>query len=80
MHRLNELAEKLTPSQVKEVEDFAEFLLSRQQSLNDSRAAKYLNVEQVAGLCEGMGGDRTSVELVHEAVEGWGAKLDREHH
>ena len=29
MHRLNELVEKLTPSQVREVEDFAEFLISR---------------------------------------------------
>ncbi len=30
MHRLNELAAKLTPAQVKEVEDFAEFLANRQ--------------------------------------------------
>ena len=29
MHRLDELMEKLTPSQVKEVEDFAESLISR---------------------------------------------------
>jgi hypothetical protein len=29
MHRLNDLVEKLTPRQVKEVEDFAEFLATR---------------------------------------------------
>jgi hypothetical protein len=38
MHRLNELAAKLTPTEVKEVEDFAEFLLSRQQDATSTPA------------------------------------------
>jgi hypothetical protein len=78
MHRLNELVEKLTPSQVKEVEDFAEFLLSRHRRGVDAGPEKYLNVARVAGMCEGMGGDKSSVELVHETTEEWAAKLDRE--
>lgn len=38
MHKLNELAARLTPSLVKEVEDFAEFLLSRQKDVTGSAA------------------------------------------
>ena len=39
MHRLNELAAKLTPAQVREVEDFAEFLITHGTSATTTAAA-----------------------------------------
>ncbi|CAA9417339.1 MAG: hypothetical protein AVDCRST_MAG64-2700 [uncultured Phycisphaerae bacterium] len=75
MHRLNELAAKLTPAQVKEVEDFAEFLVSKQSStVPRASVAKregetYLNVDAVAGVFAGLAPDKTDVELQHEAME-----------
>ena len=67
MHRLNDLAMKLTPEQVKEVEDFAEFLAEKNAIRRADQKPVYLNVDAIAGMCAGMGGDKTSVELVHEA-------------
>ena len=68
MHRLNELANKLTPAQVKEVEDFAEFLLSRQPGI-ESDGETYLDVDPVAGMFAGLAPDKTDVELQHEASD-----------
>lgn len=67
MHRLNEIVEKLTPAQVKEVEDFAEFLIQRPSA--KPLRSEYLNVNKLAGILEGLGGDKTGVELAHEATE-----------
>ena len=69
MHRLNELAAKLTPAQVKEVEDFAEFLLSRRAAIVERDGEKYLDVDAVAGMFADLAPDKTSVELQHEALE-----------
>jgi hypothetical protein len=77
MHRLNELAARLTPAQVNEVEDFAEFLLSRKRApatpaTVDRNGQEHLSpaaVEAAAALLAGLAPDRTSVELQHEALE-----------
>ena len=75
MHRLNELAAKLTPGQLKEVEDFAEFLISRrapseqQPALVERDGEKYVNVDAIAGMFADWAPDKTSVELQHEALE-----------
>jgi hypothetical protein len=74
MHRLNELAEKLTPSQVKEVEDFAEFLASRQSAAEPPR---FVNVDALLGMCKGMGGDKSDKELIREAWDAVVDKLDK---
>lgn len=82
MHRLNQLATKLTPEQLKEVEDFAEFLISRpaqatkQPALVERDGEKYLNVDSFAGMFAGLAPEKTSVELVHEANEAMAAKYD----
>lgn len=76
MHRLNEIASKLTPAQVKELEDFGEFLLSRKQLaatvVRDGE--EYLNVNAFAGMLAEMAPDRTAVELVHESNAAMAAK------
>jgi hypothetical protein len=76
MHRLNELAEKLTPTQLREVEDFAEFLLSRQPpagpqppALVERDGQQYLNVDAIVGMFPDWAPGKTSVELQHEALE-----------
>lgn len=73
MHRLNELAAKLTPAHVREVEDFAEFLLTRQ--LPDVTIVRdgqeFLNpaaVEAAAGMLAGLPADKTAVDLQHEVL------------
>lgn len=82
MHRLNELALRLTPEQVKQVEDFAEFLLSRQAAPRQAAVVerdgeKYLDVDAVAGMFAGLAPDKTAVELQHEATEILVAKYDK---
>ena len=74
MHRLNELAEKLTPEQVKQVEDFAEFLLSRRRPppTVTRNGEEYLNpaaITAAADILAGLPPDKTSVQLQHEALE-----------
>lgn len=80
MHRLNELAAKLTPAMVKEVEDFAEFLIARglpsPVAMGREHQPTYIDVDTLAGMCAGMGGDRTDVELAHEATQIRAAKSD----
>ena len=82
MNHLNELAAKLTPAQLKEVEDFAEFLVTRRAPETPAAPTtadvrpKYLNVDALVGLCAGMGGDKSSVELVHEAYQSRASKAD----
>jgi hypothetical protein len=53
MHRLNELAAKLTPAQLQEVEDFAEFLLVRRDAKEcpapDSGKERKISFEGWAG-------------------------------
>ncbi len=77
MHRLNELATKLTPDQVREVEDFAEFLLSRPGRQVRPQREEYLDVDAVAGMFAGLAPDKTAVELVHESNETLAAKYDK---
>ena len=69
MHRLNELVEKLTPSQVKEVEDFAEFLIARKNQRKRPDRDEYLDVSKVAGMLANLAPDKTAVELAHEATD-----------
>jgi hypothetical protein len=69
MHRLNELVEKLTPSQVKEVEDFAEFLLARKSQSKRKDREEYLDVSKVAGMLANLAPEKTAVELAHEATD-----------
>jgi hypothetical protein len=79
MHRLNELATKLTPAQVKEVEDFAEFLISRAPDEAESARSNGgpgVNVAALTGLCRGMGGDKSDKELIREAWDEIAAKYD----
>lgn len=78
MHRLNELAAKLTPTAVKEVEDFAEFLLSRQQDAS-SAAAKpapehKISFEGWAGCLAHVEPEKSNKQLVREA---WDAVVDK---
>ena len=77
MDRLNELATKLTPAQVKEVEDFAEFLLSRKSEASKDAKAEYLDVDSFAGMFAGLAPNKTAVELVHEANEALASKYDK---
>ncbi len=76
MNRLVELAAKLTPAQLEEVEDFAEFLISRNRPATGP-VPKYLDVDAIAGMFEGLAPEKSSVELVHEANEAVAAKYDK---
>lgn len=66
MHRLNELAARLTPEQIREVEDFAEFLADRRRSepVPTHRAVSF---EGWAGRLAHV--DKSAVELAHEAAD-----------
>ncbi|HYO07867.1 MAG TPA: hypothetical protein VER17_02740 [Tepidisphaeraceae bacterium] len=73
MHRLNELAAKLTPTQVKQLEDFAEFLVSRQRPpvtivRNGQEYPSPAAIAAAADLLSGLPPDKASVELQHEAL------------
>lgn len=75
MHRLNELAAKLTPAQVKEVEDFAEFLLSQRPVAPLGAPTDRINLDALMGLCKGMGGDKSDKKLIREAWDDIAAKM-----
>jgi hypothetical protein len=77
MHNLNELIAQLTPAQAKEVEDFAEFLLSRNESTVRAPAPGYLDVNSFAGMFAGLAPKKTAVELVHEANHAFVEKADQ---
>jgi hypothetical protein len=76
MHRLNELAAQLTPEQVREVEDFAEFLIRRRGAATATTATAG-PVEQGSGIrFEGWAGclkevepEKSDRQLVREAWE-----------
>jgi hypothetical protein len=77
MHRLNELAAKLTPIEVKEVEDFAEFLIARGGSRNKAvPSGGRIDVDALIGMFEGMGGDKSDKELIREAWDDVIAKYE----
>ena len=76
MNRLVELAEKLTPAQLKEVVDFAEFLIARPES-SAQPVSRYLNVDSIAGMFAGLAPDKSAVDLVHEANEAMSARYDK---
>ena len=80
MDRLNELASRLTPAQLTEVEDFAAFLGTRRDSAAataaDRQKSQFVDVDGLTGLCKGMGGDRSGKELVRESWDGIVAKHD----
>jgi hypothetical protein len=67
MHRLNELAEKLTPAQLKQVEDYAESLVASKTVA--APEPKFLDVDTVAGMFAGLAPDKSDVELAHEASD-----------
>jgi len=71
MNRLTELAAKLTPAQLKEVEDFAEFLAvhdgSARKAASKKEPLRLANIDALVGLCSGMGGDRTNKELIRQS-------------
>lgn len=64
----------LTEEERRQVQNFAEFLISRRRSPALRPKPKYINVDALAGLCAGMGGDKTAVELAHEATASRGEK------
>lgn len=78
MHRLNELAAQLTPAQVKEVEDFAEFLLSRQGhvtgSAPEAAARNKISFDGWAGCLANVEPEKSNKELIREA---WDAVIDK---
>jgi hypothetical protein len=69
MNRLIELASKLTPAQLREIEDFAAFLIARPAPPAPTADAqpKYIDVDAIAGMFAGMGSDKSDKELVREA-------------
>ena len=68
----------LTPEELKQVQDFAEFLVSRRISrpVTPSREgrANNIDVDALMGLCKGMGGDKSDKELIREA---WDSVIDK---
>ncbi len=66
MHRLNELVEKLSPAQLKEVEDFAEFLLSRSRQAEPEAAG--IDVDGIVEIMSRLPADKSGVDLAHEAM------------
>lgn len=77
MNRLLELASRLSPAQLKEVEDFAEFLGSR-NGASRSQPRRFLDVDKIAGFFEGLAPEKTSVELAHEATEAMTEKYEKQ--
>lgn len=67
MTRLLELTSKLTPSELKQVEDFAEFLSKKNGHVSHHAGATHVDISGLVGLCKGMGGDRSDDELIREA-------------
>lgn len=80
MHRLNELVEKLTPNQVKEVEDFAEFLVSRNRvslpAAADTTPGKRISFEGWAGCMAHVEPDKSNKQLLRAAWDELAAKHD----
>jgi len=75
MHRLNELATKLTPDQLKEVEDFAEFLISREANAAAPAAEpRRISFDGWAGCLAGIEPEKSDKEFVREA---WDGVIDR---
>jgi hypothetical protein len=73
MSRLTELASKLSPDQLREVEDFAEFLTTRAGAPNRPPKSR-INVDALYGLCSGMGGDKSDKDVVRD---GWNGVVDK---
>ncbi len=72
MHRLNELAIQLTPEQVKEVENFAEFLLSRKsvaETPPDRSRPNRIDVDALIRIMEKLPVDVDAVDLAHQATD-----------
>jgi hypothetical protein len=71
MEKLLEIAKRLSQTQLTEVEHFAEFLAARGRrppAAGPKRTpAGGIDVSALVGLCEGMGGSKTSKELIKEA-------------
>lgn len=67
MHRLNELAARLTPAQIREVEDFAEFLAARKPAIPTPPAGR-INVDAVPCICRDLGGDATDKQLLRSST------------
>jgi hypothetical protein len=79
MHRLNELVEKLTPSQVKEVEDFAEFLISRRtlRASQGQQPEHKISFEGWAGCLAHVDPEKSNKEIIREAWDAVVDKIDR---
>ena len=78
MHRLNELAAKLTPAQVKEVEDFAEFLIARGEEGTEAtpRPPRKISFEGWAGALAHVDPQKSNKQLIREAWDEVAAKHD----
>lgn len=79
MHRLNELATKLTPAQVKEVEDFAEFLIARAKASTASPSAqssRKISFEGWGGALAGVESEKSNKQIIQEAWDEIAAKYD----
>ena len=81
MNRLTELAARLTPAQLKEVEDFAAFLISRQGDPAASSAApaageRKITFEGWAGALAHVEPGKSNKQLIREAWDEIAAKHD----
>jgi hypothetical protein len=76
MHRLNEIAEKLTPAQIREVEDFAESLASRRGDgvVGSPNTEHKISFEGWAGCLAHIDPEKSDKQFVREA---WDAVIDK---
>ena len=81
MTQLIETNIPLTEDELRQVKNFAEFLLARRAKppgLGTAQSSrKYVNVDALMGLCKGMGGDKSDKELIREAWDDVIDKLDK---
>jgi hypothetical protein len=74
-----ETTQPLTTDERRQVQDYAEFLISRRESraatAQDQRPNR-INVDALIGMFAGMGGDKSNKELIREAWDEIAAKYD----
>jgi hypothetical protein len=74
MTELLKLTECLTDEERARVHAYAERLIAERSG----SANVHLNVDAIAGICQGMANGKSAVELVHEVMDKWAGKLARE--
>ena len=77
MTQIVETTTPLTAEERRQVQDFAEFLISRRNGNSpQAEKPKGIDVDGLIGLCKGMGGDKSDKELVREAWDDLLKKYD----